>query len=358
MLCGAAQAADFAAASTNIPGSEFPRVHSDSRVSFRLNAPTANSVQLVTLSDALGKGPRAFQRNEAGVWDLTIGPVRPGFHYYAFLVDGVQVNDPGSETFFGWGRETSGIEVPAKGSEFYDLKDVPHGDIHMHIYRSGWLSSFRTAYVYTPPAYDVNRSKRYPVLYLQHGAGESERAWTRQGKANLILDNLIAAGKAKPMIVVMENGYTAAARDARSPSVREGFDKLAAEELIWNIDSSYRTLADKDNRAMAGLSMGAGQAVYTGLKHPDLFAWVAAMSGGTQVLEAMPSGTASSFAFRALKLLWFGYGTADAGYAGAKRVHEALTAKSIAHVWWETPGTHEWQVWRKCLYELAPRLFR
>lgn len=345
-------------ASTNVRGSDYPRIHADSRVSFQLKAPGASSVKLETLSDALGKGPIDFRRSETGVWNLTVGPVRPGFHYYSFLVDGVQVNDPASETFFGWGRETSGLEVPGKGIDFYDYKDVPHGDVHIHVYRSVALGAFRTAYVYTPPGYDANRNKRYPVLYLQHGAGENERGWTRQGRANLILDNLIATGKAKPMIVVMENGYATSARDPRSPSVREAFDKLVSEELIWNIDSSFRTLADKDNRAIAGLSMGGGEAIYTGLKHADLFAWVAGMSGGAQLLDLVPGDAGRAVALRFLKLLWLGYGTEDAGYAAAKKVHGNLETRHVPHVWFETSGSHEWQVWRKCLYEMAQRLFK
>jgi len=352
-------AQDALPASTNVPGTDYPRIHPDRRVSFRLKAPAATSVKLQTLSDGLGKGPIDFKRDEAGNWNLTIGPVRPGFHYYAFLVDGVQVNDPASETFFGWGRESSGIEVPAKDLDFYDLKDVPHGDVHIHAYRSGSLGTFRSAYVYTPPGYDANRSKRYPVLYLQHGAGESERAWTKQGKANLILDNLIAAGKAKPMILVMENGYATSVRDNRAGiSIREAFDKLVSQELIWNIDSSYRTLADKDNRAIAGLSMGGGEAIYTGLKHADLFSWVAGMSGGTQLLDLVPGEAGRAVALRFLKLLWLGYGTEDGGYPAAVKVHRDLEPKHVPHVWFETSGSHEWQVWRKCLYELAQRLFR
>ena len=316
-------------------------------------------MQLIPLGDALGKNPIDCKRDDTGNWNLTVGPVRPGFHYYAYRLDGVQVNDPGSETFFGWGRETSGIEVPGKGTDFYDLKDVPHGDVHMHLYRSSSFETFRTAYVYTPPGYDGNRLKRYPVLYLQHGAGESERAWTRQGKANLILDNLIASGKAKPMIVVMENGYTAAARtNVAAPSVREGFDKLMTEELIWNIDSSYRTLADKDNRAIAGLSMGGSEAIYTGLKHADLFAWVAGMSGGAQLVGLVPGEAARAVSIRFLKLLWLGYGTEDGGYPAGVQVHRDLEAKRIPHVWFETQGSHEWQVWRKSLYDLAQRLFQ
>lgn len=328
-------------APTNVPGSEYPRIHADLRVTFRLKAPEAASVQLKPLNDALGTGPINFTRDASGSWTLIIGPVRPGFYYYAFLVNGVQVNDPGSETFFGWGRETSGLEVPGN-DDFYGCKDVPHGDVRIHVYRSVALGTFRTAYVYTPPGYSANRAKRYPVLYLQHGAGEDERAWTRQGKANFILDNLIAAAKAKPMILVMENGSMPAAR----------FDKLVSEELVWNIDSSYRTLADRDNRAIAGLSMGAGEALYTGFKHADLFAAAAAMSGGTTgLVEASPAA-------RLLKLLWLGYGAGDTGYAAAKNVHERLDANKIRHVWFETPGSHEWQVWRACLYNLAQQLFQ
>ena len=199
-------------ASTNVGNSAYPRVHSDGRATFQLKAPDAKKVQVFT---NYGLGPRGhwdMQRGDDGVWTLTSPtPIVPGFHYYALIVDGVQMNDPGSDTFFGTGKPTSGIEIPEKGVDFYHVKDVPHGEVRSVWYKSKMTGQTRHAMVYTPPGYDTDREKRYPVLYLQHGGGEDETGWTRQGKMNFILDNLFAEKKAVPMIVVMEKGYAARA---------------------------------------------------------------------------------------------------------------------------------------------------
>jgi Putative esterase/Carbohydrate-binding module 48 (Isoamylase N-terminal domain) len=200
---------DSRPASSNVLNAPYPRVHSDNRVTFRLTAPTAQKVQLQPggADNGLGKGPIDMSRDDQGVWSITLPAAVPGFHYYWFLVDGLAVNDPGSDTFFGWGRQTSGIEVPEPGADYYEPRSVPHGDVRQRLYESKVTGAWRRAYVYTPPDYDANVKTRYPVLYLQHGAGENATGWTKQGRANLILDNLIAAGKAKPMIVVMDTGY-------------------------------------------------------------------------------------------------------------------------------------------------------
>src|SRR5262245_32018933 len=212
LTVGAAQVPDDSKpASSNVRNAQYPRVHADGRVTFRFTAPNAKKVQLQPggADNGLGKGPIDMTASDdgKGVWSITLPPVVPGFHYYWFLVDGVQVNDPSSETYFGWGRQTSGIDVPEAGADYYEPRDVPHGDVRVRWYRSKVTGAWRRAYVYTPPGYDRDLKTRYPVLYLQHGAGENETSWIKQGRANLILDNLIAEKRARPMLVVMETGY-------------------------------------------------------------------------------------------------------------------------------------------------------
>ncbi|HET7217416.1 MAG TPA: alpha/beta hydrolase-fold protein [Vicinamibacterales bacterium] len=254
-------------AATNILNAQYPRVHPDGRVTFRFTAPAAQKVQLQPggADNGLGKGPIDMTRDDKGVWSITIPPAVPGFHYYWFVVDGINVNDPSSDTFFGWGRQTSGIEVPEKGTDFYEPRDVPHGDVRVKWYLSNVTAAWRRAYVYTPAEYDKNPKTRYPVLYLQHGAGENETGWTKQGRANLILDNLIAAGKAAPMIVVMETGYATRVGavpvpgPTGTPTLPNAFEDVLIQDLIPMIDAQYRSIADRGSRGMAGLSMGGNQ---------------------------------------------------------------------------------------------------
>src|SRR5271157_377113 len=285
--CWAQAAPDSQPAPSNVRGAEYPRVSSDSRVTFRIKAPEAKKVQLQPGGDdnGLGKGPIDMIRGADGTWTLTTPPAIPGFHYYWFLVDGVMVNDVGSETFFGYGRESSGVEVPEKGAGFYAAKDVPHGEVRTRWYFAKTTAAWRRAIVYTPAEYDRNPRARYPVLYLQHGSGEDERGWTNQGRANFILDNLIAGGKAKPMIVVMEQGYatppgeaqttTPQGRGTGQPSL---FEQVVVGDLIPMIDATYRTRSDRDHRAMAGLSMGGGQTLQITLTHLNMFSWIGSFS--------------------------------------------------------------------------------
>ena len=354
-------------APSNVRGGEYPKVLPDRRVIFRVNAPGARSVAVAGRADDSGMNgnkPWPMTKGGDGTWTVTTDPVRPGFHYYELIIDSLHCNDPASETYFGWGQQTSGLEVPDEAVDFYDSKNVPHGEVRFLWYHSAVTGMIRRACVYTPPGYDRDPSKRYPVLYLQHGAGESERAWTAQGHANFILDNLIAAGKAEPMILVMENGYAARAGAPQEPGSRgnEAFADMAAADLIPTIDAEYRTLADRDHRAIAGLSMGAGQALRTGLGHLDLFSSVAAFSGGGRGVDPKTSFDGAfadpDSANRRIRLLWIGCGTEDRGYASAEAFHKALADHGIRHVWFAGPGSHEWQVWRKHLYDLAPRLFR
>jgi enterochelin esterase family protein len=366
-----AHADDSIPAPTNVPGAEYPRVHADHRVSFRLRAPGATSVRVQPggPDNGLGPGPFAMRRDAEGTWSVTTPPAVPGFHYYWFEVDGLAVNDPGSEAFFGWGRPTSGIEVPEPGVEFYEARDVPHGEVRSLWYHSEVTGAVRRAIVYTPPGYDAEPDRRYPVLYLQHGAGEDERAWTAQGRANFILDNLLAEGRAVPMLVVMDRGYAEAAGEVDRPAASRpdpgDFESVLLGELIPRIDVSYRTVADREHRALAGLSMGARQSLAIGLGHREEFAWIGAFSPppseGFDVGTAHGGAFADPGAFNAeMRLLWLGAGTGEERFAAAVgRMHEGLDRAGIEHVVFESSGTaHEWQTWRRCLRELAPLLFR
>lgn len=360
-----AQAADDSKpATSNLPGAEYPRVHSDLRVTFRVSAPNAQKVQVVPGGNAngLGKGPFDMQRGDKGIWTVTIGPVVPGFHYYWLQVDGFACNDPATQTFFGWNKECSGIEVPDRTLDFYDIKDVPHGEVRAHWYYSKVTAMWRWAMVYTPPDYDKDAQTRYPVLYLQHGAGESERGWTAQGRANFILDNLFAEKKAPPMVVVMENGMVApraggspaSAQPGAGSRRNEAFGELVIQDLILMVDAMYRTIPDRTRRAIAGLSMGAGQAVQIGLGNLDKFAYIGSFSGGGPA--RLDPG---KFEPKPL-LIWIGAGSAESSrMTSGKAAIEAMTKAGIPAVWFEAPGTsHEWQTWRKCLYDFAPRPFQ
>jgi enterochelin esterase family protein len=368
---------DSRPAQTNVPRAEYPRVHPDRRVTFRLKAPEAKSVRLQPGGgdNGLGKGPFDMERGGDGVWTVTTPPAVPGFHYYWLLIDGVAVNDPGSETYFGYGKPTSGVEVPEPGVDFYDARDVPHGQVRALWYHSKVTGAPRRAMVYTPPAYEAEAGKRYPVLYLQHGAGEDERGWSTQGRLNFILDNLIAAGMAVPMVVVMDNGY--ATRAGESPPLTPGgrpapprfdfsaFEAVLLGDLIPKIDTSYRTLADRAHRALAGLSMGSMQAMQIGLAHMDAFAWIGAMSlpsfGPFNVETSYGGVFHDPAAFNSkMRLLWLGAGTAEERFSQALRaIHQSLEKSGVKHVVYESPGTsHEWQTWRRSLHDLAPHLFR
>jgi enterochelin esterase-like enzyme len=363
---------DSRPAASNVLNAQYPRVHADNRVTFRLTAPNAQKVQLQPggNDNGLGKGPIDMTRDEKGVWSLTLPAAVPGFHYYWFLVDGLAVNDPGSDTFFGWGRQTSGIEVPEPGADYYEARTGPHGQVRLQLYESKVTGAWRQAYVYTPPDYDVNVKVRYPVLYLQHGAGENATSWTKQGRAHLILDNLIASGKAKPMIVVMETGYatrpgaTAVQGAAGTPQIPNAFEDVVVSDLIPAIDARYRTIADRESRAMAGLSMGGGQTLQITSKNLNLFAWIGSFSAPMRNFDAKTSMNgvlkdAPAFNKR-VRLFWIGSGTGETAFhEAASQLHKSLDALGIRHVMFESPGTaHEWQTWRRSLNDFAPRLFR
>ncbi len=362
-------------ASSNVRGAEYPRVHADGRVTFRVAAPTAQKVQIQPggSDNGLGTGPLDMVRDATGNWTVTTAPTVPGFHYYWLLIDGVAANDPSSETYFGWGRPTSGIEIPEPGVDFYAIKDVPHGAVRAQWYQSKATGNWRRAYVYTPPDYDTQTKKRYPVLYLFHGMGEDERGWSSQGKANFILDNLIAEGKAKPMIVVMDTAYasppmpgTTAQSGARDPRSQFGaFDDMLLKDLVPYIESAFRTHKERNHRAIAGLSRGASLTLQVALGHPEAFAYIGAMS--TPQFGAFDPATAHNGAFRdaaafnaRVKLLWLGAGTMEPRFReGTHAMHTALEKSGVKSVFFESVGTsHEWQTWRRSLSDFAARLFR
>lgn len=265
-------------ASTNILGISYPVVNPDLSVTVRVNAPDADSVKL----DLMKKYP--MTKNADGIWEVTSDPQVPGFHYYFLEIDGCSVADPSSELFYGCGRMSSGIEIPEEGVDYYLPQHVPHGEIRTQMYYSDITQAWRKCLVYTPAGYDENNTQKYPVLYLQHGSGEDETGWSNQGKADNILDNLIASQKAVPMLVVMDRGY------ATDPKEKETgqkgrfnfntFERVVINELIPMIDKNYRTLPDREHRAIAGLSMGGFQAVSIGLAHLDKFAHIGGFSGG------------------------------------------------------------------------------
>jgi enterochelin esterase family protein len=358
-------------------------VDAASRVHLRLKAPEAAKVRVNFWS-----GPKEEMVKQAdGFWTFTTPALAPGLHYYTFVIDGAEVADPGSQSFFGGGRYASAVEVPEPGATYYVIRDVPHGQVREVWYHSKVTGSWRHALVYLPPGYDRETSVRYPVLYLQHGGGEDETGWIRQGRANFILDNLIAEGAARPMLVVMAHGYARRAgraapdlsglpRDSpeRWKAVQEmtaAFEADVKEALIPFVDSTFRTVADRDHRAMAGLSMGGMQTFHVTLHNLDLFSAIGAFSGAMRLAlgeEAFAAKTAYGGVFadpalfaRKVRLLWLGVGTEEPERMreGIRRLHGALTEAGIAHVYVESPGTdHEWQTWRRNLKDFAPRLFR
>jgi enterochelin esterase-like enzyme len=371
---------NFQPASTNV-GTSFPRVGSDSRVQVQVKAPHARSVKV-----RFWGGPTLdMEKQPDGTWVAMTPPQAPGLHYYTLIIDGAEVSDPGSYTFYGGGKDASAVEVPEAGATYYDAQDVPHGQVRQIWYHSSVTGSWRHALVYMPPSYDAQPTLRYPVLYLQHGGGEDETGWIKQGHANFILDNLIASKACRPMIVVMANGNTR--RPGQAATMRAGGRPDMAEmmramhemnqvfvdemtQVITYIDTNFRTIPDRDHRAMAGLSMGGGQAFAVVLNKPDLFAYVGGFSGvpggpGGPVISTKTDfggvmADADAFNKR-MKLVWFGIGTQEPEgmMRGMQGFRKALTDAGIKFVYFESPGTsHEWQTWRRDLNDFAPRLFK
>ena len=430
----------------NFPGVQFPRIEADSRVTFHFTAPTAQKVQvaLVTAGQgSLNPLPYDMVKGDDGVWTYTSAPQGPGYHNYWMLVDGATVLDPGTNTFIGYGHMCNGFEIPEPGVDFYDIKDLPHGNVAVKNYFSKTSNSWRHIFVYTPPGYDANLKTRYPVLYLQHGSGEDERVWFEMGRTNVILDNLLAAGKVQPMIAVMETSAVGGAGAGRGPGGGAGrgpvapaagaaapaagtaappagggrgagagagrgggmgggpgggaYGQLMTTELIPWIDANFRTLADKDHRAMAGLSMGGMITESITMANLDKFSYIGLFSGGSAAgfggmgggrrggpaPGAAPAATPAPAAAPAaldlktvyngamadpadfnkkVKVLFMSYGTEPPleNPEGLKTHQQQLIAAGITNSYiYLSPGTsHEWQTWRRSLYVFAPLLFQ
>ena len=394
---------DFKPSTLNQPKQDYPMVNSQGYARFKIIAPDA---QKVVISLGLGgatRGGTPLTKAEDGSWMVTsTTPMEEGFHYYHLTIDGGTFNDPGTLNFYGSTRWESGIEIPAHDQDFYALKDVPHGKVQQVLFPSKSTKTSRRAFVYTPPSYDKEKSKKYPVLYLQHGWGEDETAWSNQGRANLIMDNLIAAGKIKPFIIVMTYGMTnegnfgpgarrtpgapgapgapagppaagqppvtapvgapAAGQGARPAGqgarpaggmprmMNNGFDTVLVYELVPYIDASFRTIADQAHRAMGGLSMGGMETHSITLAHPEMFSQYCLLSGGTYTPEEIKDKTK-------VKLIFMSCGSFE-NPDGVRKAADALKAAGINAVSYVSEGTrHEFQTWRRSLYELAPLLF-
>jgi enterochelin esterase-like enzyme len=347
---------DFKPSSLNQPGQEYPQVNSQGYVRFKVNAPGAEKVR-ATLGLG-GQGGTVLQKAEDGTWvGTSAGPLDEGFHYYHLDIDGAVFNDPGTLNFYGSTRWESGIEVPAHDADFYAVKDVPHGKVSQILVPSPSTDTHRRAFVYTPPGYDADPNKRYPVLYLQHGWGEDETAWFNQGHANLIMDNLIAEGKSLPFLIVTTYGMTNVIRPGQPGGLSafkiEPFQTFLLDELMPYVDANFRTVPDRDHRAMAGLSMGGFETKTITTNNPGKFGYVGLFSGGTFSVDDVNKTPG----FRELE----NRRTAPPGVpqADPRANHAALTADGYNSVFYVSPNTaHEFLSWRRALREFAPLLFR
>jgi enterochelin esterase family protein len=351
---------DWKPATSNQQGKQYPQVNSEGRVRARVVAPQAQNVAL-----DLGGVKTPLAKGEDGAWIGDSQPQDEGFHYYQLVIDGAQVPDPNSRYFFGANRWGSGIEIPAQDQDFYALKNVPHGRLREVRYFSKTSNATRRCFVYTPPEYDRDPNQRFPVLYLQHGMGEDETGWGGQGRANLILDNLIADGKAKPFITVMENGGGGGGprRGGPSPGGPGGrgfnfgaFERILIDDLIPYIDNTYRTLANQPHRAMAGLSMGGMQTRTITLANLDRFSHIGIFSGGSIAVADVSDMAAFK---QKVKVVFCSFGGRERGAASAKTNADALKQAGINSRYYESPLTgHEWQSWRRSLHQFAPLLFQ
>lgn len=385
-------------ASSNVQNAQFPRITPDLRVVYRMKVPDMTAKVIFDLANKKYE----MIRDTGGWMNVVTDPQVPGFHYYRLVINGIEVSDPASETFFGVGRMFSAIEVPSAGEDFYTVKNVPHGDIRAKWYFSKTTNEWRKIYIYCPPGYDKDINKKYPVLYIQHGGGEDQRGWAVQGLTDVILDNMIAEGKAKPMIVVME---TSAARKpgeaapaprsapAAAPSMLMGpsnppagapaqanqpapprprmnisfdtYKEVMLKDLIPFIDGNYRTLTDGTNRAMAGLSMGGMVTTSVTLTNLDKFSYIGCFSGGPRVTATDDLKTIYDGAFadpaafnKKVKVFFISNGTMEGN--SPITAGEVLKKAGLTNVVvYQSPGTaHEWQTWRRSLHEFAALLFK
>lgn len=306
-------------------------------------------------------------KNGEGVWSAAVGPVEPEIYQYNFVVDGARILDPSNPNLKnGRSLDASIVEVPGNPPRFDQLQAVPHGGLGIRLYHSTALNKPRKLYVYTPPQYDTESSRRFPVLYLRHGSGDTEENWSDTGRAGVILDNLIAKGKAVPMMIIMPNGDTDGSwAGGSSPQGIKLLGQELLDDIVPMIEKTYRVAAGRENRAITGLSMGGGQAFTIGLEHLDLFAWVGEFSSGlvsdTEFkLEKHLPGFLDhpDEVNRKLKLLFLSCGTEDPRFAGQLDLGDTLRQHGIKFVWYPTPGVHEWKVWRHALAEFAQQVFQ
>jgi enterochelin esterase-like enzyme len=348
-------------ASTNVRSAKYPQILPDNRVMFKLKAPDAQKVQV-----DLGK-KYDMTKGDEGFWSITTDTISEGLHYYSLLIDGVAVADPASETFYGMGRMAAGIEIPSRNDDFYALRDVPHGEVRMRRYYSPVFNAWRRFYIYTPAEYDHFANKKYPVLYLLHGGGEDERGWSTQGKTDLILDNLIAAGKAAPMMIVMMDGNTGgggiASFGERSLQL---FENELKQVVIPAVEKNYRVEASSESRALAGLSMGGLQTMYAGVKNHSMFSYLGVFSSGWFANNTTLSGPQYSFMQdhkedinKDVKVFWIAMGgKEDIAYENCNVMLKKFDDIGIKYEYSEYPGGHTWPVWRNNLYKFAPLLFK
>lgn len=348
-----------APAATNVRNAKYPQILADHRVLFRVKAPEAQKVQV-----DLGR-KYDMVKDTGGLWTATTDSIGEGFHYYSLLIDGVAVADPASETFYGMGRMASGIEIPFAGGGYYALRDVPHGDIRIRKYFSKVTGSWRQLYIYTPPGYDANTNEKYPVLYILHGGGEDETGWAMQGKADLIMDNLIASKKAKPMLIVMPDANMEG--PAFDESLLKTFESELKETIIPLVEKGYRAETGANQRALAGLSMGGIHTLYTGIKNTDLFSYLGVFSSGWiqsrhgSIADAQYNFMKANTAMinSNLEALWISMGgKEDIAYRNCQLMLTRLEELNIKHTYNEYPGGHTWPVWRNNLFNFAQILFK
>jgi enterochelin esterase-like enzyme len=343
---------------TNIRQAKYPLILPNHRVVFQIKAPDAKKIQV-----DLGK-KYDMQKDSSGVWTVTTDSIGEGFHYYSLLIDGIAVADPASDSFYGMGRMASGIEIPFAQGGYYEEKDVPHGDIRIRKYYSAVAKAWRRMFIYTPPGYDFKTSEKFPVLYILHGGGEDERGWATQGKTDVILDNLIAEKRAKPMLVVMPDA-----------NISVGFseDYLSAVEaeikgsIIPFVEKNYRTKNDPSGRALAGLSMGGLNTLYTGIKNYQMFSSLGVFSSGW-IIPMQNDIANAQYDFmkkntgiinKNLKNFWIAMGgKQDIAYNNCQVMLAKLKELNINYTYYEYPGGHTWPVWRNNLYHFAPLLFQ
>jgi len=346
-------------AESNIRSAKYPQILSNGHAIFRVKAPETQKVQL-----DLGK-KYDMVKNAEGVWETTTDSLSEGFHYYSLIIDGVAVADPASESFYGMGRMASGFEVPFKGDAYYEIRNVPHGDIRIKNYYSNVTNSWRNFYMYTPPGYDQNTTEKYPVLYILHGGGEDQRGWATQGKTDLIIDNLISQKKAVPMIVIMVDGNLPL--NGFGEETLTVFEKELKQSVIPFVEQNYRVKTDANSRALAGLSMGGIQTLYTGVKNTDLFSYLGVFSSGW--IQPMQKDIADSqYEFmkvnadkinRNLKQFWISQGgKEDIAWKNCQTMTAKFDEMKIKYAYSEYPGGHSWPVWRNNLYNFAQLLFK